>query len=256
MCQVANPYFAKFILKTFWNIVYFLGLPKVKDSLISHHVEVPLWTPYPSCAIVSLFRVLLRIFRIWIYFTYKTKFWAVVKEALQHETKRLDLRFASNHRMTCITRSFKSTRLKRKNSDQVQVTETKVASLRCRELRIINSRDPQAVVAGLYLSCSRKPKPYTEVGADEDRNILLMDSDRSRSGSSRHGGRGQGVPIERAGGMNSLLACNSYSNRAGTWSRASYSGRYSHYGSIEQRRYLEIWPRDGVGPTRPSYPTW
>ncbi|XP_032681295.1 MFS-type transporter SLC18B1-like isoform X1 [Odontomachus brunneus] len=98
-----------------------------------------------------------------------------------------------------------------------------------------------AVIAGLYLSCSRKPKPYTEVGADEDPRTPLTDSSRSRSSSSRHGTRGQSMPIDRPGGMNSLFACNSYSNRAGAWSRASYSGRYSHsYGSIEAKGYLEM----------------
>lgn len=68
-----------------------------------------------------------------------------------------------------------------------------------------------------------------------------MDSVRSNSGSLQQNGRGQSVPIDRPGGMNSLIVYNSYSNRAGAWSRASYSGRYSHsYGSIENKRYLEL----------------
>lgn len=97
------------------------------------------------------------------------------------------------------------------------------------------------VVAAVFLSsCSRSPKPYTEVTAAEDLRIPLTDSGRSRSGSFRYGNRGQSVPIDRPSGMNSLIACNSYSNRAGAWSRASYSGRYSHsYGSVEAKRYLE-----------------
>lgn len=100
----------------------------------------------------------------------------------------------------------------------------------------------QGVIAAVYLSCARAPKPYTEVDADEDPRIPLTDSERTRSGTSlRHGVRGQSIPIDRPSGMNSLFACNSYSNRAGAWSRASYSGRYSHsYGSIETKRYLEI----------------
>nr|XP_031841596.1 MFS-type transporter SLC18B1-like [Nomia melanderi] len=98
------------------------------------------------------------------------------------------------------------------------------------------------VAAAVFLSsCTRRRKPYTEIGASEDLRIPLTDSGRSRSGSLRHAGRGQGVPIDRPSGMNSLIACNSYSNRAGAWSRASYSGRYSHsYGSVEAKRYLEI----------------
>ncbi|XP_076238345.1 MFS-type transporter SLC18B1 [Calliopsis andreniformis] len=98
------------------------------------------------------------------------------------------------------------------------------------------------VVAAVFLSsCTRRRKPFTEVGATEDLRTPLTDSGHSRSGSLRLGGRGQGVPIDRPSGMNSLIACNSYSNRAGAWSRASYSGRYSHsYGSIETKRYLEM----------------
>lgn len=100
----------------------------------------------------------------------------------------------------------------------------------------------QGVLAAMFLSsCTGKRKPYTEIGATEDLRIPLTDSGHSRSGSLRHAGRGQGVPIDRPSGMNSLIACNSYSNRAGAWSRASYSGRYSHsYGSIETKRYLEM----------------
>lgn len=98
------------------------------------------------------------------------------------------------------------------------------------------------VMAAVFLSsCTRRRKLYTEIGATEDLRIPLTDSEQSRSDSVRHGGRGQGVPIDRPGGMNSLIACNSYSNMAGAWSRASYSGRYSHsYGSVEAKRYLEI----------------
>ncbi|XP_076395815.1 MFS-type transporter SLC18B1 isoform X2 [Megachile rotundata] len=98
------------------------------------------------------------------------------------------------------------------------------------------------VIAAVFLSsCTRKRKPYTEVSANEDLRVPLTGSSESRSGSMRYGSRGQGVPIDRPSGMNSLIACNSYSNRAGAWSRASYSGRYSHsYGSIEAKRYLEM----------------
>ncbi|KOC69871.1 MFS-type transporter SLC18B1 [Habropoda laboriosa] len=97
------------------------------------------------------------------------------------------------------------------------------------------------VVAAVFLSsCTRGSKPYTEIGTAEDLRVPLTDSGHSRSGSLRHS-RGQSVPIDRPSGMNSLIACNSYSNRAGAWSRASYSGRYSHsYGSIEAKGYLEL----------------
>lgn len=98
----------------------------------------------------------------------------------------------------------------------------------------------QGVMAAVFLSVCSRHKPYTEIDATEDLRIPLTDSERSRSGSHRHV-RGQGVPIDRPSGMNSLIVCNSYSNRAGAWSRASYSGRYSHsYGSIETKRYLEL----------------
>ncbi|XP_072764178.1 MFS-type transporter SLC18B1 [Anoplolepis gracilipes] len=99
------------------------------------------------------------------------------------------------------------------------------------------------VIAAVFLSsCSRAPKPYTDVGTVENLRAPLIDSVRSRSsGNLQHNGRGQGVPIDRPNGMNSLIVCNSYSNRAGAWCRASYSGRYSHsYGSIENKRYLEL----------------
>lgn len=103
-------------------------------------------------------------------------------------------------------------------------------------------------MAAVFLSaCTMRHKPYTEINATtEDPRTPLTDSCQSRSGSYRHpsprGGGGQGVPIvDRPSGMNSLIVCNSYSNRAGAWSRASYSGRYSHsYGSIETKRYLEM----------------
>lgn len=99
----------------------------------------------------------------------------------------------------------------------------------------------QGVMAAVFLSvCTQSHKQYTEISATEHLRIPLTDSERSRSGSHRHV-RGQGVPIDRPSGMNSLIVCNSYSNRAGAWSRASYSGRYSHsYGSIETKRYLEL----------------
>ncbi|XP_025073119.1 MFS-type transporter SLC18B1-like [Pogonomyrmex barbatus] len=99
------------------------------------------------------------------------------------------------------------------------------------------------VVATVFLTtCTRTPKPYTDIGAVEDPRVPLVESGRLGSGSLHQNGRGQSVPIDRhAGGMNSLIVCNSYSNRAGAWSRASYSGRYSHsYGSIENKRYLEL----------------
>ncbi|XP_396217.2 MFS-type transporter SLC18B1 [Apis mellifera] len=102
-------------------------------------------------------------------------------------------------------------------------------------------------IAAVFLStCTLRRKPYTEINATtEDPRTPLTDSCQSRSGSYRHQPSprgGQGVPIvDRPSGMNSLIVCNSYSNRAGAWSRASYSGRYSHsYGSIETKRYLEM----------------
>ncbi|KAK0084730.1 hypothetical protein PV326_006183 [Microctonus aethiopoides] len=96
------------------------------------------------------------------------------------------------------------------------------------------------VTAAIFLSCSRNPKPYTEIGGNGEIRASLTDSGRFNSMSSSHQQRGhQGVPIDRPSGMNSLIACNSYSNRAGAWSRASYSGRYSHsYGSVEVKPYL------------------
>lgn len=108
----------------------------------------------------------------------------------------------------------------------------------------------QGVIAAVFLSsCSRAPKPYTDVGTVENLRAPLMDSVRSGSVSLQQNGRGQSVPIDRPSGMNSLIICNSYSNRAGAWSRASYSGRYSHsYGSIENKRYLELttWSRSSL----------
>lgn len=100
---------------------------------------------------------------------------------------------------------------------------------------------PQGVIAAVFLSsCSHTPKPYTDVGTVDDR-APLTGSARSMSNSLQQTGRGQGVPIDRPNAMNSLISCNSYSNRAGAWSRASYSGRYSHsYGSIENKGYLEL----------------
>ncbi|XP_015604899.1 MFS-type transporter SLC18B1 [Cephus cinctus] len=97
------------------------------------------------------------------------------------------------------------------------------------------------IVATLFLTCCNSgPKPYTEVGSHEDIRASLSCSIRNNSTSLPLGVRAQGVPIDRPNGMNSLIACNSYSNRAGAWSRASYSGRYTHsYGSIESKQYLE-----------------
>ncbi|XP_029169768.1 MFS-type transporter SLC18B1-like [Nylanderia fulva] len=99
-----------------------------------------------------------------------------------------------------------------------------------------------SVIAGVYLSsCSHAPKPYTNVGAVENHTAPLIDSVRSDNVNLQQNGRRQGVPIDRPSGMNSLIVCNSYSNRAGAWSRAAYSGRYSHsYGSMENKRYLEL----------------
>ncbi|XP_011498704.1 PREDICTED: MFS-type transporter SLC18B1-like [Ceratosolen solmsi marchali] len=88
------------------------------------------------------------------------------------------------------------------------------------------------VTAFMFLSCCKRgPKPYTEIGASEDLRVSLTDSGRSHSTSLARAG-GPGVPIDRPSGMNSLMACNSYSNRAGAWTRGSYSGRYvNSYGS-------------------------
>lgn len=93
------------------------------------------------------------------------------------------------------------------------------------------------LIAALFLNCCvLGPKPYTEIGVNEDPRASLSNSARSYSTSLHFGGRGPGVPIDRPSGMNSLIACNSYSNRAGAWSRASYSGRYSYsYGSVERK---------------------
>lgn len=128
-----------------------------------------------------------------------------------------DGRDSRKHRKHCLTTIFRS--ILNKNS------------------RIIF----QGVMAAVFLSvCTQRHKQYTEISATEHLRTPLTDSERSRSGSHRHV-RGQGVPIDRPSGMNSLIVCNSYSNRAGAWSRASYSGRYSHsYGSIETKRYLEL----------------
>ncbi|KAI4485992.1 hypothetical protein M0804_006481 [Polistes exclamans] len=95
--------------------------------------------------------------------------------------------------------------------------------------------------AAVFLAnCSKTPKPYTEIGVGDDVRVPLMDSTQSKDNGSRVI-RGQSVPIDRPNAMNSLIACNSYSNRAGAWSRASYSGRYSHsYGSIENKRFIEL----------------
>lgn len=95
--------------------------------------------------------------------------------------------------------------------------------------------------AAVFLAnCSKTPKPYTEIGVGDDVRAPLMDSTQSKDNGGRVI-RGQSVPIDRPNAMNSLIACNSYSNRAGAWSRASYSGRYSHsYGSIENKRFIEL----------------
>ncbi|XP_046741786.1 MFS-type transporter SLC18B1-like [Diprion similis] len=98
-----------------------------------------------------------------------------------------------------------------------------------------------AIVASLSLSCcSGGPKPFTEIGSTDDIRAPILNSGRDDSSSLPLGGRAQGVPIDRPSGMNSLIACNSYSNKANAWSRASCSGRYSYsYGSSERKRYLE-----------------
>ncbi|XP_058803073.1 MFS-type transporter SLC18B1-like [Phymastichus coffea] len=104
------------------------------------------------------------------------------------------------------------------------------------------------VAAFIFVSCcERGPKPYTELSAAEDLRVSMADSGRishSQStsliaGSAVHGGP-NGVPIDRPSGMNSLIACNSYSNRTNAWSRASYSGRHlNSYGSFDAKTYLE-----------------
>ncbi|XP_008556075.1 MFS-type transporter SLC18B1-like isoform X1 [Microplitis demolitor] len=89
--------------------------------------------------------------------------------------------------------------------------------------------------------CSRNPKPYTEIVSNRNSQVSLTDSGRSHSTSlsTRQVIDNQNVLNDRPSGMNSLLACNSYSNRAGAWSRASYSGRYSYnYGSLDAKQYL------------------
>ncbi|XP_046613896.1 MFS-type transporter SLC18B1-like isoform X3 [Neodiprion virginianus] len=98
-----------------------------------------------------------------------------------------------------------------------------------------------AIVASISLSCcTGGPKPYTEIGSRDDIREPLSYSGRHDSSSLPLGGRAQGVPIDRPSGMNSLIACNSYSNKANAWSRASCSGRCSYsYGSVERKRYLE-----------------
>ncbi|KAG8036441.1 hypothetical protein G9C98_003763 [Cotesia typhae] len=90
------------------------------------------------------------------------------------------------------------------------------------------------------ICCSRNPKPFTEVSSERESRVSLTDSGRSHSTSlfTRELDN-QNMPIDRPSGMNSLMACNSYSNRAGAWSRASYSGRYSYnYGSLDAKQYL------------------
>ncbi|XP_034938176.1 MFS-type transporter SLC18B1-like [Chelonus insularis] len=98
------------------------------------------------------------------------------------------------------------------------------------------------ITATVFVSCSRAPKPYTEIDSDGNIRGSLADSGRSHSPSlsTRQAHSHQNETIDRLSSMNSLIVCNSYSNRAGGWSRASYSGRYSHsYGSIEKRYLLE-----------------
>ncbi|CAD6236491.1 GSCOCG00008210001-RA-CDS [Cotesia congregata] len=90
------------------------------------------------------------------------------------------------------------------------------------------------------ICCSRNPKPFTEVSCESESRVSLTDSARSHSTSlfTREVDN-QNMPVDRPSGMNSLMACNSYSNRAGAWSRASYSGRYSYnYGSLDAKQYL------------------
>lgn len=97
-------------------------------------------------------------------------------------------------------------------------------------------------IAAIFLTCCVfGSKPYTEVRDAGDLRASLTDSGRSHSTSLHLGTRAdQTILMDRPSGMNSLFACNSYSNRAGAWSRASYSGRYSfNYGSVDSIRYLD-----------------
>lgn len=88
--------------------------------------------------------------------------------------------------------------------------------------------------------CSRGHYTYSEVGNDCRRCLSTADSCRIRSQSRSICKRDKVVPIDRPSGMNSLIACNSYSNRAGVWSRASFNELYNNsYGSVEVERYLE-----------------
>ncbi|NP_001153495.1 uncharacterized protein LOC100123296 precursor [Nasonia vitripennis] len=92
------------------------------------------------------------------------------------------------------------------------------------------------------ICCDRGPKPYTEVNPTDDLRVSMTDSGRSHSTSMAlvNGSVARGVPIDRPSGMNSLIACNSYSNRASAWHRASFNGRYlNSYGSFDNKRYFE-----------------
>ncbi|KAJ8673676.1 hypothetical protein QAD02_004938 [Eretmocerus hayati] len=97
------------------------------------------------------------------------------------------------------------------------------------------------IVALVFLICciERARKPYTPIGATDDLRSPLVESQLSQNLiHQQHLGTTDGcgaVPIDRPSCMNSLIACNSYSNKANAWSRASYSGRYS-YGSFDQSR--------------------
>lgn len=98
------------------------------------------------------------------------------------------------------------------------------------------------VAAAIFLTCCVfETKPYTEISTADDLRASITDSGRSHSMSLPLGGRGgKTILLDRPSGMNSLFACNSYSNRAEAWSRASYNGRHSfNYGSVESIRYID-----------------
>ncbi|XP_014238865.1 MFS-type transporter SLC18B1-like [Trichogramma pretiosum] len=106
------------------------------------------------------------------------------------------------------------------------------------------------VVACVFLCCYERkgPKLYTELGIAENLRSSITDSGRSHSmsmsgrTSAARMAAVQSMPVDRPSFMNSLIACNSYSNRANAWSRTSCSGRFG-YGSIEHNNKRQTFER-------------
>ncbi|CAB0037348.1 unnamed protein product [Trichogramma brassicae] len=117
------------------------------------------------------------------------------------------------------------------------------------ERRILHTKK-QGVVACVFLCCYERkgPKLYTELGITENLRSSITDSGRSHSmsmsgrTSAARMAAVQSMPVDRPSFMNSLIACNSYSNRANAWSRTSCSGRFG-YGSIEHNNKRQTFER-------------